>query len=80
METKSNKLIIAFSGLIMVLIIFMSCSKKKELKFGFINELNEHRIAVVPLDTNLKFDDLVSQIEKLSCQDSIPIFKFETNN
>ncbi len=58
----------------------MSCSNKKELKFGFINEFNEHRISVVPSNNYQKFDDLVAQIEKLSCQDSIPTFKIETNN
>lgn len=77
MKTKSNTLVGTLSVLFTV-IILISCSDKKNLEYGFINEFNQHRISIVEVDEYRNFNDLVNRIEELSCQDSIPAFKIKT--
>ena len=55
-----------------------SCSEKKEVRYGFIDKHNEHRISIVKLDLYEEYSDLVDRIQVLSCLDSIPTIKIET--
>ncbi len=55
-----------------------SCSNKRELRFGDIDDFNAHRVSIIQPDSFAVFGDLIRHVDELSCLDSIPSIYLET--